>query len=38
MTLTEVHRRLKAVYGGDTVDRSTVKRWILKCCGCLEKP
>ncbi|KAG8235855.1 hypothetical protein J437_LFUL013939, partial [Ladona fulva] len=25
---------LKAVYSDDAVDRSTVNRWIIKCCGC----
>ena len=34
VTPTEIHRRLKAVYGDDTVDRSTVNRWVLKFRGC----
>ena len=28
---TDIHRRLKAVYGNKTVDRSTVSRWVSKC-------
>jgi len=31
---TDIHRHLKAVYGDDTVDRSTINRWILKFRGC----
>ncbi|KAL4126372.1 hypothetical protein QTP88_010594 [Uroleucon formosanum] len=27
---TDIHRRLKAVYGNKTVDRSTVSRWVSK--------
>ena len=30
----EIHRRLKAVYGDDAVDRSTVNRWVIKFHGC----
>jgi len=28
---TDIHRRLKAVYGNITVDRNTVSRWVSKC-------
>jgi hypothetical protein len=31
---TKIHRRLKAVYGDDAVDRSTVNRWVIKFRGC----
>jgi hypothetical protein len=34
VTPTEIHRRLKAVYGDYAVDRSTVNRWVIKFCGC----
>ncbi|KAG8235770.1 hypothetical protein J437_LFUL015908 [Ladona fulva] len=34
VTPTEIHRPLKAVYSDNTVDRSTVNRWVIKCCGC----
>jgi hypothetical protein len=34
VTPTEIHRRLKAVYGDDAVDRSTVNRWVIKFRGC----
>lgn len=32
--VTEIHRRLKAVYGNYTVDKFTVNRWVLKCRDC----
>jgi len=28
---TAIYRRLKAVCGDDTIDRSTVNRWVVKC-------
>lgn len=28
---TDIHRRFKAVYGNQTIDRSTVSRWVTKC-------
>jgi hypothetical protein len=31
------NRRLKAVYGDDAVDRSTVNRWVIKFRGCEPK-
>ncbi|KMQ82562.1 histone-lysine n-methyltransferase setmar-like protein [Lasius niger] len=34
VTPTEIHRRLKGVYGDDAVDRSTVNRWAIKFRGC----
>jgi Mn-dependent DtxR family transcriptional regulator len=34
VTPTEIHCRLKAVYGDDAVDRYTVNRWVIKFCGC----
>jgi transposase len=34
VTPTEIHRRLKAVYRDDAVDRSTVNRWVIKFRGC----
>jgi len=34
VTPTEIHRRLKAVYGDDAVDRTTVNRWVIKFRGC----
>lgn len=27
---TDIHRRLQAVYGDGTIDRSTVNRWAIK--------
>ena len=27
---TDIHRRLQVVYGQETIDRSTVNRWVLK--------
>ena len=29
-----IHRRLKAVYGEDTVNRTTVNHWAIKFCEC----
>lgn len=34
VTPTEIHRRLKDVYGDDAVDRSTVNRWVIKFRDC----
>lgn len=34
MTPSDIHRRLRAVYGDDNVDRSTVNQWVLKFRGC----
>ena len=30
----EIHRRLQAVYGENTVNRTTVNRWAIKFCEC----
>lgn len=30
VTPIEIHRRLSAVYGDDTIDKSTVRRWVRK--------
>jgi hypothetical protein len=30
----EIHRRLQAVYGEDTVKRTTVNRWAIKFREC----
>ena len=30
----EIHRRLQAVYGEDTVNRTTVNRWAITFCEC----
>ena len=30
VTPAEIHRRLQAVYGEDTVNRTTVNRWAIK--------
>jgi len=30
----EIHRRLQAVYGEDTVNRTTVNRWAIKFLEC----
>jgi transposase len=30
LTPAEIHRRLKAVYGENTVNRTTVNRWAIK--------
>jgi transposase len=34
VTPTEIHRRLQAVYGEHTVDRTTVNRWAIKFREC----
>jgi len=34
VTPTEIHRRLQAVYGENTVNRTTVNRWAVKFCEC----
>jgi hypothetical protein len=34
VTPTEIHRRLQAVYGENTVNRTTVNRWAIKFCEC----
>jgi len=34
ITPTEIHRRLQAVYGEDTVNRTTVNCWAIKFCEC----
>jgi hypothetical protein len=34
VTPTEIHRRLKAVYDDNTVDKSIINRWVLKFRGC----
>jgi hypothetical protein len=30
----EIHRRLQAVYGENTVNRTRVNRWAIKFCEC----
>ena len=34
VTSAEIHRRLQAVYGEDTVNRTTVNRWAIKLREC----
>ena len=34
VTPAEIHRRLQAVYGEKTVNRTTVNRWAIKFCVC----
>jgi hypothetical protein len=34
VTPTEIHRRLQAVYGENTVNRTTVNRWAITFCEC----
>jgi transposase len=34
VTPTEIQRRLQAVYGENTVNRTTVNRWVIKFCEC----
>jgi len=34
VTPAEIHRRLQAVYGEDTVNRTTVNRWAIKFREC----
>jgi hypothetical protein len=34
VTPTEIHRRLQAVYGENTVNRTAVNRWAIKFCEC----
>ena len=34
----EIHRRLQAVYGENTVDRTTVNRWDVKVRECEPGP
>jgi hypothetical protein len=34
VTPAEIHRRLQAVYGENTVNRTTVNRWAIKFCEC----
>jgi hypothetical protein len=34
VTPAEIHRCLQAVYGENTVNRTTVKRWVIKFCEC----
>ena len=34
VTPAEIHRRLQAVYGGNTVNRTTVNRWAIKFREC----
>ena len=34
LTPAEIHRRLQAVYGEDTVNRTTVNRWAIKFREC----
>ena len=34
VTAAEIHRRLQAVYGEDTVNRTTVNRWAIKFREC----
>lgn len=34
MTPTEIRRCLKAIYEDDTDNRSSLKRWVIKFCGC----
>ena len=30
----EIHRRLQAVYGENTVNRTTINHWAIKFCEC----
>ena len=34
VTPAEIHRRLQAVYGENTVNKTTVNRWAIKFCEC----
>jgi len=34
VTPAEIHRRLQAVYGEDTVKRTTINRWVIKFREC----
>ena len=34
VTSAEIHRCLQAVYGENTVNRTTVNRWAIKFCEC----
>ena len=34
VTTAEIHRRLQAVYGENTVNRATVNRWVIKFGEC----
>jgi hypothetical protein len=34
VTPAEIHRRLRVVYGENTVKRTTVNRWAIKFCEC----
>ena len=34
VTPAEIHGRLQAVYGEDTVNRTAVNRWAIKLCEC----
>jgi len=34
VTPAEIYRHLHAVYGEDTVNRTTVNRWAIKFCEC----
>jgi len=34
VTPAEIHRRLQAVYGENTVNRTTVNRWVIKFREC----
>ena len=34
LTLAEIHRRLRAVYGENTLNRTTLNRWAIKFRKC----
>jgi hypothetical protein len=34
ITPAEIHRRLRAVYSENTVNKTTVNRWAIKYCEC----
>jgi hypothetical protein len=38
VTLAEIHRCLQAVYGENTVNRTTVNCWAIKVCECEPGP
>jgi hypothetical protein len=38
VTPAEIHRRLQAVYGENTVNRTTVNRWAIKSHECEPGP
>jgi len=34
VTPAEIHRRLQAVFGANTVNKATVNHWAIKFCEC----